>query len=154
MKFKVIIIITVLTVFWSCGSKPSTSKSSTLAEAQNWVSQIDADFKLKSDKTSGALTDVKGFEDIGRFDYTVFYKESNRELVKIRNVEITNQTVTESYYFNNESLFFIQIEDQGVTKKIYLKKRKVLFSEEVSSDEVKRLVEKGKRFQQMFGKTD
>ena len=154
MKFKVLIMITVFAALWSCGSKPSTTKSASLTEAQNWVAQIDTDSKLKSEKTSGALTDAKGFEDIGRFDYTVFYTEANRELIKIRNVEITSQTVTESYYFHNKSLFFIQIEDRGTTKNIYLKNGKTHFSEYATSEAVKTLVKKGKRFQEMFIQAD
>lgn len=111
MKLKSILIsIIVVSFFYSCGSKKSAvSKEEAIKAINAYVSQVDSK-TLKTEVTEGALTDVKGFKDIGTFKYTVYYDEKTKELFKINNIEKTDDTINETYYFKDGKYVFVKFQ--------------------------------------------
>lgn len=143
-------ILLLLTVF-SCGTKTNLSTDAVVSETEKTVLKIDADKNLKEVLTEGALTDKEGFKDIGTFKYYVLFDESNHALSRIKNIEITNKTVTETYYFSDGKLVFINSESAGTpVKKIYIHNKKVVAKEHVNLEEEKLLLNKVKRFEKAF----
>ena len=71
MKLKTIAIVASLIVFISCGTKPGKTVGLTIKDIEKQVTAINADKTLKQDLTEGALTDTKGFKDIGSFKYRI-----------------------------------------------------------------------------------
>lgn len=109
MRIKTIIAVFILTITFSCGSKKSVvNKEQLIKEINTYVSKVDSNKSLKSELTEGALTDVEGFNDIGTFKYTVFYDEKTNEVLKIENIEKTDQTVSETYYFRNNDFVCVK----------------------------------------------
>lgn len=146
------LIFLLLTVF-SCGTKTNLSTDAVIAETEKKVSKIDANKDLKETKTEGALTDKEGFKDVGAFKYYVLFDENSNELSKIKNIEITNKTITETYYFSDNKLFFITSELANTpVKKIYIHNKRVVAKEHVNSEEDKLLLDKANRFQKAFKK--
>ncbi|WP_040280540.1 hypothetical protein [Psychroserpens damuponensis] len=147
------IAILVLTlIFVSCGTKTKKSTDTIINTTKIYVSKIDNNKTLKEEFTEGALTDEKGFEDIGTFKYSVLFDKDSKELFRIKNVEISKNTVTEYYYFQNHKLVYIVSSTPNQNdKKIYTNgDKKVVSSSNASDDEVKLLLQKAKRFKKSF----
>lgn len=147
--YLVLIIILV-----SCGPKVSKNSESLIKEIIAHSANTDADKTLKTEVTEGALTDVEGFKDIGTFKSTVYFDKETSRLLKIKNVEITDKTITETYYFKNNKLGYFESKLQNSKpKKIYRYNGKVVSTESLSAEEQKLFLAKAKRFQQEFKKT-
>ena len=141
-------------VLAACGPKVSKSPESLIKEAEIYSQKIDADKGIKTEMTEGALTDNEGFKDIGKFKYTVFFNNETKELFKIKNIETTDKTITENYYFKNNKLIYLESSSKNSKpKKIYLSKGKVVSAESLSPEEQKLLMAKAKRFQKAFEET-
>lgn len=140
-------LIVVLVVF-SCGNKTVKTEESFIKTTQDYIAEIDNNASLTEEFTEGALTDKDGFKDIGRFKYSVLFDKSSGELFRIKNTEISNTTVQESYYFHKHNLVCIISSTAGQpVKKIYSEGFKNVVSKtNVSDQEAKLLLDKAKRF--------
>ncbi|MEO8773097.1 MAG: hypothetical protein ABI263_08085 [Gelidibacter sp.] len=150
MRAKILQFIFVLALFASCGPKTSKSIADISKETNVYVSKIDANSNLKEEMIEGALADIEGFKDIGKFKYTVYFDEQTNELFKIKNVEITDKTISETYYFNSGDLVRIDTNLEGVSNKIYVQNNKVISENKTNAAAQKLLLEKAKRFQKAF----
>src|SRR5690606_9142925 len=151
-KLNLYLILIVALV--SCGPKVSKSPENIMKEVEVYTSKIDKDKGVKNEVVEGALTDNEGFKDIGKFKYTVFFNEDTKELLKIENIEITDKTIKEVYYFeNNQLTYFDSTSENSKPKKIYFYKGKAVSFENVTSDEQKLFIAKSKRFQKAFKET-
>lgn len=109
MKIKSIVVIIVASVLYSCGTKKAAVSQEEFIKTVNaYVSKVDSNKTLKTEVTEGALTDDEGFNDIGTFKYTVFFDEKTNEMFKIENVEKTNETISETYYFKDNEFVFVK----------------------------------------------
>lgn len=146
-------LIVVCFLVVSCGTKTGINKEMVIKESQSTAAKTDANKSLKENKTEGALTDLEGFKDIGTFKYSEFYDETTNELFKIKNVEITDKTLTETYYFESNTLYLIVSElSQKPTKKLYVHRGKIVSNENANPVEAQLLLDKAKRFQKAFKK--
>ena len=150
MKTKVFQIIFVLSLFVSCGPKPSKSIANIIKDTDAYVSKVDADTNLKQEMIEGALTDAEGFKDIGKFEYTVYYENQTKALSKIKNLEVTDKTISESYYFKNGDLVLMNTNLGGASHKIYVQKNKIISETKTDATTQKLLLNKAKRFQKAF----
>lgn len=147
--------ITILTAvigmtLFSCGSKTVTSADQLVKETETYTSKTDANSNLKETLTEGVLTDIEGFKDIGTFKYYVLFDENTNELYRIKNIEKTEKTITETFYFDKGKLVKVMSATGNSTKKIYLKNGKVVSSSNISVEEQKLLLDKAKRFKKAF----
>ncbi|WP_100613508.1 hypothetical protein [Confluentibacter citreus] len=141
-------------VLVSCGTKVSKNPESLIKEVELHSAKIDSDKALGTDITEGALTDAEGFKDIGKFKSTVVFNKETSELLKITNVETTDKTITEKYYFKNNKLsYFDSSSGNSNSKKLYLNNGKVVSSQNISPEEQKLFIAKARRFQQEFNET-
>jgi hypothetical protein len=148
---KSILSIVLLTILCSCGPKTTTSTDQLVKETETYTSKVDANKSLKETTTEGALTDIDGFKDIGTFKYHVLFDESNNQLYRIKNIEKTDKTITETYYFSKGDLVYVTSVSYNTSKKIYLNNRgKVIHSSNISPEEQKLLLDKAKRFKKAF----
>lgn len=109
MRFKSLLLVTIILSLNSCGAKKSAaSQEELIKEINSYVSKVDSDTSLKSEVTEGALTDAEGFNDIGTFKYTVFFNEKSNDVLKIVNVEKTKETISETYYFKDNEFVFVK----------------------------------------------
>lgn len=153
MRIRLLYLVLVI-VLVSCGTKVSKNPESLIKEVELYSAEINEDKSLKVEVTEGALTDNEGFKDIGKFNSSVFFNKETNELLKIINVETTDKTITETYYFKNNKLsFFDSHSRNSKPKKIYLYNSKVVFTENLSPEEQKLFIAKGKRFQKAFKET-
>src|SRR5690606_25376629 len=114
----------------SCGTKVTKNPESLIKEVEQYSESIDAEKTLESEMIEGALTDAEGFKDIGTFKHTVFFNEETTDLVKIVNVEATDKTITETYYFKNHKLNYFNFSSgNSNTKNMYLNRGKVVSSQ-------------------------
>lgn len=131
MKLKSIFTILMVTTLYSCGPKFNSNSSNVksmqdareeMATIKNHIKAIDSNNNLKEEITEGALTDQEGLNDIGSFKYTVYFDEESRELIRIKNVEITNESITENFYFKDDDLFCITVSrgENKYPQKLYL----------------------------------
>ncbi|WP_100611146.1 hypothetical protein [Confluentibacter lentus] len=150
-RFLYLVLVIVLV---SCGTKVSKNPEILVKEVELHSAKIDSDKALEIETTEGALTDTDGFEDIGKFKFTVFFNKETNELLKITNVETTDKTITETYYFKNNKLsYFGSHLGNSKPKKIYLYNSKVVSIENLSPEEQKLFIAKAKRFQKAFKET-
>ncbi len=154
MKLKSILIaIITVSIFYSCGSKKAAVNEEKLAkETNSYVAIVDKNTNLKKEVTEGALTDAEGFKDIGTFKYTVYFDENTKELFKIKNVEMTDKTITETYYFQENELVYLKSISGTDTKTIYLKKGRVVSETNTTSDDQQLLLAKAQRFRKVSEK--
>ncbi len=145
-------ILLAITIFVSCGPKPSKSIAMITKETNAYISKIDSNSNLKEEMIEGALTDAEGFKDIGKFKYSVYFDEKSKELMKIKNVEMTDKTISEIYYFNAGNLVLIEANLSGTPQKMYVKKNKVISETKTDAATQKLLLDKAKRFQKAFQK--
>ena len=143
-------ILLILTVF-SCGTKANLSADAAVAATEKTTSKINANKNIKETLSEGALTDKEGFNDIGTFKYYVFFDEKSHELSKIKNVEIINETISETYYFSDNKLISITSETANTpVKKMYIQNKRVVSKEHINAEDEKLLLDKAKRFQKAF----
>lgn len=149
---KIIATLILTLILFSCGTKKVKSDDSVINTTETYVSKIDNNKNLKEEFTEGALTDDKGFEDIGRFEYAVLFDKDSKELFRIKNIEISKVTITERYYYHNHNLIYIVSSTPSQSdKKIYTNGDKnVVSSSNASDEEVKLLLAKAKRFKNSF----
>ncbi len=152
MKTKTFLILFALSLFVSCGPKPSKSTGVISKEINAYTSEVDAMSNLKEEIIEGALADAEGFKDIGKFKYTVYFDAQTKTLFKIKNVEMTNKSISETYYFKDGNLVLIDTHLEETTNKMYVHKNKVLTETEMDATTQKTLLEKAKRFQKAFQK--
>src|SRR5690606_27175447 len=150
-KLKSILSIILLTILCSCEQKAVTSTDKLVKETETYTSKVDANKNLKETTTEGALTDIDGFKDIGTFKYDVLFDESTNELYRIKNIEKTDKTTSETFYFDKGKLVYVTSVSNNTSKKIYLNSRgKVIHSSNISIEEQKLLLDKAKRFKKAF----
>ncbi|WP_162623247.1 hypothetical protein [Confluentibacter sediminis] len=141
-------------VLVACGPKVAKSPESVIKETEIYSQKVDTDKGIKTEVTEGALTDNEGFKDIGKFKYTVSFNNDTNELLKINNIETTDKTIIENYYFKNNKLtYFESSSENSKPKKIYLSNGKIVSTESLSPDEQKLFMAKAKRFQKVFKET-
>lgn len=134
----------------SCGPKPSKTVSAITSDIDAFVTKIDANQKLKKETIEGALTDAKGFKDIGTFKYTVYFNDETKTLYKIKNVETTDTTISETYYFDRGNLVLIKADLEEGPQKLYVKKKKIISKNNTVPAIHKLLVDKAERFQKSY----
>ncbi|WP_047549826.1 hypothetical protein [Psychroserpens sp. Hel_I_66] len=149
---KIIATLIVTLIFVSCGSKKVKSDTSVINTTETYISKIENNKNLKEEITEGALTDEKGFEDIGRFKYAVLFDKDTKELFRIKNIETAEVTVTEHYYFHNHNLVFVKSSTPNQKeKKIYTNgDKKVVSSAHANDEDIKLLLEKARRFKNSY----
>lgn len=152
MKIKFFQILFAVIVLASCAPKTGKSMAITTKETDTYISKVNANTNLKHEMIEGALTDSEGFKDIGNFRYTVFFDEKTEALYKIKNLEITDKTISEAYYFKDGDLVFIDANLGSASNKIYIHKGNVLSQSKIKTPTEKLLLEKAKRFQKAFQK--
>ena len=146
--------LVLVVVLVSCGTKVSKNPESLIKEVELYSAEIDSGKALETDIIEGTLTDGEGFEDIGKFKSTVFFNKETKELLKIKNIEITDKTITENYYFKNNKLsYFNSHSGNSKPKKIYFYNGRVVSTESLSAEEQKLFIAKAKRFQKEFNET-
>lgn len=145
-------ILFAIILFVSCGPKPSKSIAVITKETDVYISKSDANSNLKEEVIEGALTDTEGFKDIGKFKYTVYFDDQTNKLIKIKNIEITDKALSETYYFKDGNLVLIDTNLGGESNKIYFQKNKVISETKTNAATQKLLLEKAKRFQKSFQK--
>lgn len=148
-RFQILLAITVLV---SCGPKPSKSIAEVIRNTDAFILKVDASPNLKKELIEGALADASGFKDIGTFKYTVYFDQQTNELFKIKNVEMTDKTISETYYFNAGDLVLIDTNLEGTSTKMYVQKNKIISETKTDAATQKLLIEKAKRFQKTFQK--
>jgi hypothetical protein len=153
MKLKSLIAVIIISVLNSCGPKVGKDSNAILKDTKTHISKIESNKNLKSEVTEGALTDAEGFNDIGTFKYTVYFDENTKELFKIKNVEKTSKTTTETYYFQENELVYLKSVSGNDTKILYLKKGRVVSETNTTSDDQQLLLAKAERFQKGFKKS-
>jgi hypothetical protein len=150
-NIKSILSIALLTIFCSCGPKTTTSTDQLMKEIDSYKSKVDTNKSLKKKNTGGVLTDDEGFKDIGTFIYDTLFDENTNELYRITNIEMTDKTITETYYFDKGNLVYVTSVSDNATKKVYLNNNgKVIHSSNISIEEQKLLLDKAKRFKKAF----
>lgn len=152
MKIKAVQILCAIILFASCGPKPSKSVVDIKKEIDTYISNVDANSNLKEDTIEGALTDLDGFKDIGNFKYTVYFDEASKQLYKIKNVERTDKTLSETYYYKEGALVYIHNNLGGTSREMYVQKNKIISDTKIDPKAQKLLLEKAKRFQKNFNK--
>jgi hypothetical protein len=152
MTSKAFQILFAITLFVSCGPKPSKSLSVIIKETNAYISKVEANANFKTEVTEGALTDTEGFQDIGKFKYTVFFDAQTKDLYKIHNVEITNGNISETYYFRDGDLVLIDGNLGGSPSKMYVHNGKIISENKNDAATQKLLLQKAKRFQKAFQK--
>ncbi|OBX22520.1 hypothetical protein LX77_02143 [Gelidibacter algens] len=152
MKTKAFQILFAITLFVSCGPKPSKSLSVITKETNTYISKVEVNANFKTEVTEGALTDTEGFQDIGKFKYTVFFDSQTKGLYKIHNIEITNTSISETYYFKDGDLVLIDGNLGGSPSKMYVQNGKIISESKYDAAAQKMLLEKAKRFQKAFQK--
>lgn len=145
-------ILLVLVLFTSCGSKPSKSIAVITKETDAYISKVDANSSLQEEMMEGALSDAEGFKDIGKFKYTVYFERKTKALYKIQNVEITDKTISETYYFKDGDLVFIDANLGRTSNKMYVHRSTIISETKTDAATQKVLLEKAKRFQKAFRK--
>jgi len=153
MKLKSLLVILIISTINSCGPKVGKDSNALLKDTKSHISKIDSNKTLKSEFTEGALTDAEGFKDIGTFKYTVYFDENTNELFKIKNVEKTTKSITETYYFQENELVYLKSVSGNDTKIIYLKKGRVVSETNTTSEDQQLLLAKAERFQKAFKKS-
>ncbi len=150
MKIKYIITVILIAMLYSCGTKKSAvSKEELIKHVNAYVSTVNNNQNLKKEVTEGALTDAEGFNDIGTFKYTVFYDETTKELFKIENIEKTDKTIQETYYFKNNDFVFVKFNK-------LIDGEKKLYNSPIKDGKTESLNfygNKAKRFQKAFEKS-
>ena len=150
MKIITIIAIIIVSVLYSCGTKKAAVSQEELIKTVNaYMSKVDNNTNLKKEVTEGALTDAEGFKDIGTFKYTVFYDAITKELFKIENLEKTNETISEIYYFKNNDFVFVKFNK-------IIDGEKQLYNGTLNDGKTESLNfygDKAKRFQKAFEKS-
>lgn len=152
MKSKILQVLFIALILVSCGPKPSDSITVVSKETNAYTVEVDGNSHLKEETIEGALTDADGFKDIGKFKYSVYYDAATNLLYKIKNVEITDATISETYYFNNNDLVMIETELGGKSTKMYVQKNKIISEHKTDVATQKLLLEKAKRFHKNFKK--
>ena len=147
---------------FSCGTKATTNKTlkapDEVEEFLKYSSSVIGDKSLMQKKFKGALTDEKGFEDVGAFEYSTYYDFKKRELVRISNLEITDKKVLENYYFEDNELVYIQIIDPHVeTRKLgdTLSVKLIIANDKARESEKNKIYfNKAKLFKEAFYKSE
>ncbi|WP_037348820.1 hypothetical protein [Sediminibacter sp. Hel_I_10] len=143
----------VLGLMLSCGPKTTASKTEVVNTTKTYVSEVESNTKLKAITKKGALTDLEGLQDIGYFTYTEYVDAETNALLRIKNVETTDKTITENYYFNNGELVLIKLSPKGQADKyIYTRGQKILSATNVNAVEKELYLNKAKRFKKAFYK--
>ncbi|TBV28116.1 hypothetical protein DMZ43_03485 [Meridianimaribacter sp. CL38] len=126
MKIRIVI---VFLIFASCSPKITREANSVksfedlkeeIIAFKNYEKEVKNNKNLKQEITEGALTDTLGFKDVGRFKHSVFYNEKTNELFRIKNIEITDKTLVENYYFKNGEFYFVLVGETEASYPQYL----------------------------------
>lgn len=138
----------------ACGSKTVKSSDAVLKDTKAIVEKINSNTQLEASVVEGVLTDASGTKDTGHFKYSVYFDAQTKILNRIKNVETTQKTVTENFYFKNNKLVFISVEAEGETKKeAYIVNGNVINETSIDADYLKILLNKAKMFQKEFKKS-
>ncbi|MBQ0767800.1 MAG: hypothetical protein KBT58_00800 [Bizionia sp.] len=149
MKLKHLLLPIITLIIVACGPKPTNDGFVKSIDA--YTSKIEGATDMKTTLTKGALTDVSGFNDIGTFSYQEKFSQDEHVLFQITNVEKTDQTVTENYYFKADELVLITSKsDSGSTRKLYIKNGRVLARVNIGKAQEELLIDKAKLFRKQF----
>ena len=154
MKKRFILMVAVVSFLYNCGPKPSANSDNIIKEREAYVSEVNKS-QLETKVVEGALTDISGSKDIGRFKLTYYYDKATNTLVRVENIENTSKAVTENFYFENKDLLYISTKtDDAGTKKLYVYKGDVVNSTDLDTDYKKILLDKSQIFKRDFRKID
>lgn len=154
MKAREISLFVFFIVVYACGPKISKSPENIIKETKGYVAKTDANKSLEETFFKGALTDVSGYKDQGYFNYYTSFDNETKELHHIKNIEVTQKTVVENFYFKGGKLVFIDTKtDNDKEKEMYIINGKVLNKSTIDSEYEKVLLNKAKLFQTEFNKS-
>lgn len=149
MKVNSILLVLVALSIVACG--PKINNDAYVKDVDSYVSNLAADTHLKTNLSQGVLTDDSGFNDVGTFSYQERMSPDGRELFHIKNVEKTDQTITENYYYKDNRVVFITVNTNSeAAKKLYVKKGSTLSRVNLSKSYEKILLNKAKLFKKQF----
>lgn len=154
MRAREISLCVFFMVIYACGPKISKSPDSIIKDTKDYVAKTDANQSLKESFVEGVLTDVSGNKDKGSFQYYTYFDKKTKELHHIKNIEITQKTIEENFYFKDGKLVLITTKtDNEKEKDMYIINGKVLNGSTIDSEYVKVLLNKAKLFQKEFNKS-
>lgn len=149
MKLKYFLLPFIILSIVGCGPKPNNNGFAKSIDV--YASKISENKEFKTTLTKGALTDESGFRDIGTFSYQEKFSDDERMLFQITNIEKTDQTLTEHYYFKADKLVLItSTSNSGNAKKLYVKNGKVMSRVNIGKAQEKILINKAKLFKKQF----
>ncbi|MGB3606751.1 hypothetical protein [Psychroserpens sp.] len=151
-----LLFLMVIILSCSCGNKVVQSDDAQLKTIDTYIAEVNRNSNLTSNLTEGALTDLEGFKDIGTFKYTVYFDERSRELFRIKNIEMVDETIEENYYFQNHELVYVTSVISGKRDKTMYTQgfKKAISRSNISDDEEKLLLKKAKRFKNAHYRID
>ena len=107
MNSKIVFILGFMMLLGSsCGPKITPSSDTIIKQSESYAETINNQ-NLEKKINEGALTDVSGFKDIGSFKLTYYYNKTNKELLRIENIETANKVRVENFYFQNGKLTYV-----------------------------------------------
>jgi hypothetical protein len=147
-----ILILMVFSFVYSCNTaKYNLTKKN---ETDAYVLKINNNKTLEESYVEGVLTDESGNLDLGLFKCNTFFDNKTNVLYRIKNTEITNNTVTENFYFNNNKLVFITTKTENASPiEMYILNGKVVNNKTEHSQYEEVLLNKARLFQKEFIKT-
>ncbi len=155
MRVKEISLSIFIVTMCACAPKTYPSTDVIIKETKGYVEKTNANRNLEESFDEGALTDVSGNEDIGYFKYYTYHDRESNELIRIKNIETTDNTVAENFYFKASKLVFINVKtDREPVKEMYIINGKVVNKTTVNSKYMEVLLNKAKLFQSEFNKRD
>jgi hypothetical protein len=149
---KKILILLVFSLVYSCNT--TKLNQTKMNETDAYVLKINNNKTLEESYVEGVLTDVSGNLDQGHFKYNTFFDNKTNELYRIKNTEITSNSVTENFYFNNNKLVFITTKTENASPiEMYILNGKVVNNKTGHSQYEEVLLNKARLFQKEFIKT-
>ncbi|GAA0738120.1 hypothetical protein [Gaetbulibacter jejuensis] len=120
MKIRIVI---VFLIFASCS--PEINQETTFVKSfedlkeeiiafKNYEREVKNNKNLKQEIAEVISTDTT------RFKHSVFYNEKTNELFRIKNIEITDKTLVENYYFKNGEFYFVLVGETEASYPQYL----------------------------------
>lgn len=154
MNVKNILFCALFVTATACGTHASKSEDELVQTLNTYMVKVNENHTLGETVVEGALTDNKGQNDIGSFTYYVNYNKDTKDLCHIKNIENTNQTREEHYYYKNNTLVTVLVNATASSdKKIYINKGRIISSLNIAPEEQDLLLAKGERFLKEYKQT-
>tara|TARA_R110002049_G_scaffold37208_1_gene117534 strand:- start:95102 stop:95569 length:468 start_codon:yes stop_codon:yes gene_type:complete len=150
---KQIMVLVMLVVLSSCGTKVKKPIEDVLKEIDSYVSEINRKENISKTSSEGVLTDASGFKDTGKYTLNTYYNKLNNTLYRIENIEITNKVIAENFYFKENDLVFVSTHtNKEAPEKLYIYKDKIINKSNMDSEHQKILLNKASLFKKEFEK--